>query len=177
MKVLKGILIALLVLVALILLVAVFLPSSFSVTRSIEIQKPVDVIFAETVDLNNRTNWDPWLAEEPSAKTTISGPGNEVGSTWSWEGEVIGSGSMTMEKIVENELIQSSLIFTAPQSSEATVLWKFDAIDTTSTTITWNISGELSYPVERYFGLMMDGMVGSQFEKGLLNLKTYIEQK
>jgi hypothetical protein len=44
--------------------------------------------------------------------------------------------------------------------------------------VTWHNGGHLGYnPVNRYFGLLMDKMMGPDFEKGLSNLKLIAEAK
>lgn len=177
MKVLKGILITIGIIVALFLIVAIFLPSSYVVERSLEIQQPIDRIFSVVVDLNQRSKWDPWLARDPKAETTITGLGNEPGSSWSWKSKTIGSGTLTIKKVIENESIESDLSFISPQSSKATIFWDFSPIDSMSTNVTWGISGDLAYPVERYIGLLMDKMIGVDFNSGLANLKAVVEKE
>jgi hypothetical protein len=44
--------------------------------------------------------------------------------------------------------------------------------------VTWSNEGDLgANPINRYFGLMMDRMMGPDFEEGLNNLKRTIEAK
>lgn len=43
------------------------------------------------------------------------------------------------------------------------------------TRITWRNEGNLPYPIGRYFGLGVEGMLGPQCEKGLANLKRVCE--
>ena len=46
------------------------------------------------------------------------------------------------------------------------------------TLVTWSDSGDMGMnPVNRYMGLMMDGMIGPDFELGLENLKTVVENQ
>ena len=45
------------------------------------------------------------------------------------------------------------------------------------TRVTWTNEGDMgTNPVNRYFGLMMDSMVGPDFEAGLKNLKALAER-
>ena len=45
------------------------------------------------------------------------------------------------------------------------------------TKVTWSFAGEAGRnPMMRYMGLMMDGMVGQDFEVGLANLKVLAER-
>jgi hypothetical protein len=44
------------------------------------------------------------------------------------------------------------------------------------TRVTWTNEGDMgTNPVNRYFGLFMDRLVGPDFEGGLKNLKTIVE--
>ena len=45
-----------------------------------------------------------------------------------------------------------------------------------NTKVTWSNEGDLgANPINRYFGLMMDRMMGPDFEEGLNNLKRAVE--
>ena len=171
MNVLKKILIGLGALIALFLIVALFLPSSYSVERTIEINKSPQVVFEQVANFNNWLKWNPWSELDPSAKNTITGPVREVGSIWAWEGEKTGTGSLTIAKIEPNKSMQCKLVFTAPNQGEAIDSWRFEPT-ANGTKVIWHNEGELGYPLYRYFGLMMESSIlGPQFEKGLANLK------
>ncbi len=175
MNVLKKILIGLGALIALFLVVGIFLPSSYRVERAIEINKAPEVVFTQVSDFNNWLKWNPWSEMEPTAKNTITGEARQAGSSWAWEGKVVGAGSMTFEKIEPNQRIESKLVFTAPQQAQAQDSWTF-APTAVGTNVIWHNEGGLDYPLGRYFGLMMDGSIlGPQFEKGLANLKRVCE--
>lgn len=175
MQVLKKILYAVIGVIVLLLVVAIFLPSEYKVSRSIEINQPDSIVFAKVVDFNYRASWDPWVSMDPEAKTTISGPVGQPGSTWSWEGKETGKGRMTIVKVEKNRMIESKLEFLEPQAGESDVTWKFEPA-AGGTMVTWQFSGAADYPVGRYLGLFMDTMVGSDFEKGLNNLKRVCEE-
>jgi hypothetical protein len=174
MKILKNVLIVIARLIGLILVIALFLPSQVHVERSTQINAPDSLVYAYLIDFNHRTSWDPWFEMEPSAEVTITGSEKGVGAGYSWKGEEIGSGKMTIVEVQENKSIKSRLVFIEPQSSESDVLWTLKGIGN-STKITWAFDAEVGYPIERYFGLFMDSMLGPSFEKGLSNLKNAIE--
>ncbi len=174
MKALKIVLLAVGALAALFLVIAAFLPSNYAVERSIEISKAPEVVFGQVVDFNNYLKWNPWSKMEPNAKNTISGAQGEVGASWHWEGDTVGTGSLTIAKIEPNKMIQSKLAFLAPYQSEASDSWTFEST-TAGTKVIWHNTGELPYPVMRYMGLMMEGMLGPQFEQGLRDLKAQCE--
>lgn len=163
-------------LVALFLVVAAVLPSSYRVERAIEINRPAQVIYPLVANLPNWPKWDPFTEQEPEAKSVFTGESGTVGSKWNWEGKVIGTGSLTVEEIVPNQLIRSKMVSVAPQPWAATDNWKFEPT-ASGTKVTWLIEGQLGYPVERVFGLFMESMLGPTFEKGLANLQKVSEQQ
>ena len=175
MKILKILLSAVGALAALFLLVAAFLPSSYTVERSIEINKPPAVVFEQVADFNNYLKWNPWSKLEPTAKNTITGVQKQVGASWMWEGsDQIGKGSLTLEKIEPYRALAFKLAFIAPYESEASDSWTFEQTPN-GTKATWHNTGELPYPMMRYMGLMLEGMLGPQFEQGLYDLKALSE--
>lgn len=176
MKVLKIILLVVVILVVILLVVAAFLPSEFKVSRSIEINQPVEIVFNTIDNYKKQPQWDPWLPQDPEAQVVFAGPDSGVGATYSWSGKIIGSGKMTIVEIEENKSIKCNLEFFEPQPMASKICWKLDPT-AAGTHVTWTNHGTLSYPVERFFGLMLDGMLGPDFERGLNNLKNLLEQK
>ena len=98
-----------------------------------------------------------------------------IGSGYSWEGDVIGSGKMTLNGFVENESVESTLEFFQPPMDPSNVYWKLEPVEN-GTKATWTNIGPIAYPVGRYVTLMMDSMLGPAFENGLNNLKAFCEK-
>ncbi len=174
MKFLKWLGIIILIIIALFLIIPLFLQSNFHVERSTVVEKPVNVVFQTAIDMNQRAKWDPWIEMEPEAKMNVQMTPEVIGSGYSWKGEIIGEGKITINEFVPNELIKSKIEFIAPQSMESDVIWNFMELDE-GTKIIWAFEGTLSYPIEKWFGLFMDNTLGSQFEKGLSNFKSLVE--
>lgn len=176
MKVLKRISLIILAIIALFLIVAVFLPSEYVVKRGIEINKPVDQVYGYVADFNNFQAWNPWTPLEPGHKFVVLGDSATVGQKYSWDGKMIGSGEMVFTEFKQNETIRSDISFLSPQQGNGVVEWTFEG-DSNMTKVNWSLIGEAGYPIGRYFGLMMDSMLGSNFEEGMSNLKTQLEAK
>jgi hypothetical protein len=174
MKFLKGVLVFLAVVLLLLLVVALFLPSSYHVERSITIACPDSVVYEQVIDFHNWQKWDPWSEADPEATYSIQGAPRGVGSIWSWEGEIVGTGSQTIVAAEEDRMVENKLVFTQPQAMEAVNTWSFESIDG-ETKVIWSMHGKLDYPVGRYVGLFMEQMLGPDFEKGLKNLKRVSE--
>ena len=176
MKILKRILVGLTVLLGLLLIVGLFLPSEFHVERRAEIAAPVDSVFKLVENTNNLVQWNPWSELDPESKNETSTPPTGVGAYWYWDGEIIGKGSMTLAALESNKSLEYILRFDEPKMDPSDILFKFSAT-ATGTEVVWINVGKLNYPIGRYFGLMMDSMLGSDFEKGLANLKAMAEKR
>ena len=170
----KKIFIFIMALIALLLVLAIFLPSSYKVERSLTINAPAEVVYKQVIDLNNYLKWNPWSKMDPEAKQTVAEKSFGVGASWSWDGEVVGKGGLTITEAVEYTSIKTELEFTEPRQDKGIGHWFFEESGGT-TIVTWSMEGDLGYPVGRYMGLMMDGMLGEQFEQGLENIKTIVE--
>jgi len=175
MKFLKWLGLTILAIVVLYLIIPLFLSSSFHVERSINIERPVEIVFQTATDMNMRAKWDPWIEMEPEVEMNVTMLPEIVGSGYTWKGEIIGEGEIEILEFVPNELIKSKIRFIEPQSMESDVIWTFKPTEK-GTEITWAFEGGLSYPVEKWYGLFMDKWMGPNFEKGLNNFKTLVEK-
>lgn len=163
------------VIVAFIVIVPEFIDADVTITRTIEINKPVDQVYSVVKDFNYYKQWNAWSQMDKTAKSEISGPVGEVGAIWSWNGDTVGIGTLTIEKLVPNQSITSRLEFVTPMAGEAQDLWNFEMVDSTVTKITWTYVGMTESYFMRYMNPMMEGMLGPQLEIGLANLKILIE--
>jgi hypothetical protein len=174
MKILKNLLIALVVILVVGGIVLYFLPKEFTISNSIEINKPLDVIYAQLSDYNKWGNWDPWMEMDPNAKITIEGTPGTPGHKMSWESKKIGEGSITVISAGGNQFVYSRLDFIKPFKSTFKDMMKLESIDG-KTKVTWTNSGGLPFPGGRIMGLFMDKEMGADQRKGLGKLKTYSE--
>jgi uncharacterized protein YndB with AHSA1/START domain len=160
------------ILILLVLIVPAFLPSKFSMSRSIEINAPVNTVFTRLTDLNEYVKWNPFPEEDPTNTADVSGTG--VGSSLIWKGEKTGEGKMTIASIEPEKKIAVKMDFYKPMSGEGMVHWITEPKSDSATEMVWTFDQDLTYFM-RYFGLVMDKMMGKHFEKGLLNYKTLVE--
>jgi uncharacterized protein YndB with AHSA1/START domain len=174
MKILKFIGIGLVILIVLLAILPVFLSSKSNVVRTTLINAPSDSVFNYLSDLKNFKDWSPWSSKDPNMVVTIEGTGS--GSVYSWKGnDQVGSGSMTITNIEAGKSVDVALKFIEPWESQANVKWSV-APEGNVTKVSWGMSQDLSYG-QKYFGLMMDKMIGPDFELGLAKLKANLEKK
>jgi effector-binding domain-containing protein len=173
MKALKIIGIILLVLVALFLIVAAFLPSKLHIEESMVINKPASLIFRQVNNFKNFTKWSPFQEMDPAMVNTFEGPEMGVGAKNIWTSKKTGNGSMTILESKPYTKVISSLDI---GMTGATNYFDFKE-EQGGTKVTWGVDfPKLSYPAERYAGLMMPRMMKPVFTKGLENLKKMTEE-
>lgn len=171
-----NILIALGLLVALFVVVAALQPANFRISRSASIAAPPAVLFEQTHDLRNFHTWNPWAKIDPAVVTTFEGPPSGVGSSMSWHGNhEVGEGTMTITECRPGELVRCKMAFKKPFQANHIAEFTFKP-EGSHTVMTWSMSGTNGF-LFKAVGLLMnsDTMVGSQFEKGLANLKALSE--
>ncbi|MBP6731703.1 MAG: SRPBCC family protein [Chitinophagales bacterium] len=174
MSIAKNLIIAFLVILVIAGAGIYFLPNTYTLTNSIEINRPVQLVYGQVADFKKWPAWSPWHEKEPTAKFTYDGAPNTEGQKMSWDGEKVGAGYMTLVVAGENEALVCSDVFTRPMDATAKDYWRFEA-NGDKTNVVWITSGGLKYPFGRLFGLAVDKVVGEDERKGLANLKKVCE--
>lgn len=162
-------------LVASLLIIAALMPKTYSVERSIVINRPVEHVMERISDLNYYSQWNPWQKADPTAKHTITGMPGSPGHKYAWEGKKVGVGSLTFIN-KDPKHIHFDLEFFKPWKSKAKDNWLFEPWDDGSQTkVTWQNGGGFPWPVARLMGPMITKNLNYQFEQGLNNLKKMCE--
>lgn len=176
MKALRITLIALIIVLAAGLILAAFLPSSYNVERSLLIKAKPETISNMITDFHQWDSWSPWKGQDSAAVYTYNDTIGK-GANMSWDGSIIGKGSLTITE-VKPEGIVYSLRFIDPFESTSTGGFSLESSDS-GTIVNWYDTGELGYPIGRLMSLIysFDEMMGPDFEKGLGKLKEEVEKK
>lgn len=162
------------IVVALFVAVGLFLPTNYHVTRSITIDATPDKIHSYVGNLDKWPAWSPWEKSDPSIKITPGNTRSGIGASQSWVGDS-GSGSLTFTHSSPQMGIRYDMMFNGTDPSTAEVVYTVSN-DGKSTTVNWNMDGELVMPViGGYFAMLMDSMVGPMFDDGLQRLKKAVE--
>jgi len=162
-------------LLILLTLVAYLLPRNVHVERSTQIAAPRATVFTIVNSFTHFNKWSPWAALDPNAKYTYEGPVAGVGARMIWIGDpsTMGSGSQIITASTPWETVTTDIDF-GPQG-KATGRFTLTA-QGPATHVVWALDTDLGMnPVSRYFGLMFDGMIGRDFEKGLAGLRKLAE--
>jgi len=155
-----------------ILVLPIFLSSAFSMSRSIEINSSAAQVFSRLTSLNEYVKWNPFPEGDPTNQATVNGEG--VGSFLIWKGKKTGEGKMTITNIEPGKKIDVKMEFYKPMKSEGMVHWIVNANSDSKSELIWSFEQELPY-FNRYFGLIMESMMGKHFERGLKNYKAIVE--
>jgi len=175
MKIVKRILLLLLVLVVLFVVVGLFLPSHYRVERSVSIRAKPGAIYAQISNFKNWLQWTAWnQTKYPDMQVKFEGPESGVGAAYTWEGKSTGQGQIRLTRADPDQGISYDLDFEHGKYKSQGAITLEPAGE--GVKVTWWNQGDLgSNPINRYFGLMMDRMMGPDFEEGLKNLKGKVE--
>lgn len=175
-KIIVRILLGLAALIVVFLIVVALQPASYKITRSAAIAAPAATVFAQVNDFHKWEAWSPWAKLDPSAKNTFEGAPAGTGAIFKWEGnDKVGEGQMTLTDSKPPEQILIKLEFIKPFPSACLTEFLFKP-DGEKTTVTWTMSGEKGFVSKAFCMFMdMDKMVGGDFEKGLVSLKSVSE--
>ena len=166
---------ALVAVVALLLVVGMMLPSGFKVQRSVDMSASPERIYPLIADPRDWKGWSVWNRRDPAMSMQYAGSPSGTGARWSWKSASEGNGEMEFTNAIANQRIDYALSFPdmGMRSSGQLRLEPNGG----GTRVTWTNEGDMgSSPVNRYFGLFMDRLVGPDFEGGLRNLKGLVER-
>lgn len=147
-----------------------FLESEYSTERTVLVQAPIDVVFAQVNNVKNWTKWGPWMKDE-TLKVQFGDKTEGIGASYSWTSEDSGNGILSIAKLEQNKSLNTDLNF---DGSQANGFWKFEQ-QNEGVKVTWGFNGVAENYFQRYFSLVIDMMAGGMFEEGLENLKEVAE--
>ena len=146
----------------------------FTVGPAIVINAPEGAVFPYVANLHKFNDWSPWAARDPQLRVTYSGPESGKGAHTEWESskKEIGTGLMEIteadpnrhaELVVNLDDLEGTTFYDiAPAGSGSKVTWGFGYNAGTS-------------PLGRWKGLMLDRLIGGEFQSGLVKLKEIVE--
>ncbi len=177
MKLIKNLFIGLALVLAVAIVVSFVLPKTQHVERSTEIAATAETIYPYLSRPKLFHKWMPWSKLDADMKVEFSGPEEGLGAGMRWQSKQsdVGVGSWTITEVVKNESLKVALDF--GDQGVATSFFHLQPQEE-KTKITWGFDSDMGMnPVMRWFGLMMDKMVGAQYAQGLATLKTMVEAK
>lgn len=153
-------------------------PSSYRVERGVRVDAPPAVVFEQVNDFQRWGAWSPWDKLDPNQRRTFSGAKEGQGATYEWAGnDQVGEGRMVIRESTPPERIVIDLHFLKPFESRTTTRFAFTPLGG-GTEVRWSLEGTNDF-LGKAFALLtdMDAMIGKDFEKGLLTLKSLTEEE
>ena len=151
-------------------------PAQFSISRSATIAAPPAEVFPLVNDFHRWDAWSPWAKLDPAMKQTYTGSPAGVGAVYSWVGnDQVGEGRMAIVESQPNERVGIKLDFLKPFAASNDAEFTFKPAGN-GVVVNWTMSGRNNF-ISKAFSLFMnmDKMIGSDFEKGLSQMKSVAE--
>jgi DNA gyrase inhibitor GyrI len=142
---------------------------AFRVEKSVLIEAPVEKVFGVVRDFRQWVPWSPWVIAEPDCALSYA----EDGMSYSWDGKIIGAGTMTLLEEDAPRSMRYRLNFLRPWKSESVVSFTFGK-EEGGTEVTWSMDGTLPFFMF-WMKSMMTTFVEMDYERGLHMLKDYVE--
>jgi len=165
-----GILLALCVVL---IVIGFLLPTTVVVERSRTIDQPAGVVFEVLGDLRHFSRWAPWLSRHPEMSWRLEGPSAGVGATLVWrETEAADESRLRIVGVEPSRRIDMVLEL---GDTEAESWFELESV-AAGQKVTWGMRIEFG-PLDlvgRYVGLMLPGLVGSDYREGLERLEAYL---
>lgn len=151
-----------------IVVVGLILPSGAHVERRIEIDARPAMVFALLNDFRWVSEWTTRTADDPNARTDISGPLRGVGAVLAWDGAISGTGS---ERIIASEPYQRvETVIDLGDGRDTRSVFEMED-DSAATTLHWTWERRYGMNlVGRYFALYLEGIVGETMDEELARL-------
>lgn len=166
------------VLVGLVIVLAVvgfILPGHYRVERSTVIAAKPAAIFPLVGDLKAWPQWGVWFRRDPAMQIDYSPSTTGVGAWSAWKSKSQGNGKMTVSSVQAPALFDYRIEFPDVGMAANGTMVLVPAADG-ATEVRMGMEGDLGHnPVNRWFGLFMEKMIGPDFEAGLANLKKVSE--
>ncbi len=152
----------------LMLISAIFMPDHYTLTSSVKTPISRQEVYSHLSDFQFWKNWSPLFRADSTAVIEESDKG------FFWKGERIGKGSMTVKRQKKDESLEILVEFVEPREVTTADTWTLKTTED-STEVTWQSTGELSYPMGRIFGLFLENQLQEQFDNALNSFVTHLD--
>ena len=175
MKIVRIVLLVLVIAVVGVLAFAATKPDTYHVERTAVIAAAPATVFAQVNDFRRWQEWSPWEDLDPAMQRSFSGPESGIDAVYGWVGPKAGEGKMTIVESAPDARVGIRLDFIKPMTETCQVSFAF-APAGDATNVTWTMDGKYNYMSKVMCVFMdMEKMIGTDYEKGLAQLKTLAE--
>ena len=145
------------------------------VERSIVVHVSPERVFPLVSDLRKFKEWNPWHARDPLTEYHFEGPASGTGAIMRWDSSdaEVGSGIQTIVESRPPEFVRSRLEFAGKGHASSSFVI---STDPEGSMVTWSLDSNFDDKLfGRYFGLVLEYLIGKDYETGLANLKRIAE--
>ncbi len=159
------------------IVVGLFLPREVYVARDTVIKAPPEAVFAYLNSPKKFNEWSPWAKRDPKTEYLFTGPDKGVGAKMAWKSnnKEVGTGTQEIVASMPGKKVRVKLDFgdmgngyaaytLTPEQGGTKIVWDFET----------DLGGNI---IAKYFGLMFDKWIGTDYEAGLASLKTLVEKQ
>lgn len=181
MKLLKSIMILLLIIIAGVIGFSLTIDGTFDSSATLDMNVAPKTVQTYVSNLTTWDKWGVWVQSDPSTKLDFSDPADGEGSWYTWDGDSIGKGKLTVLELTKNSM-GTQLEFDGMDGGNG--YWSFTE-SSEGTEVTWGVKGEMGMMGKLYMLFSqgstdidgsMDRMAGKDFVQGLDNLKVILEE-
>ena len=163
MRVIKLAVISFIVFFLLITAFSLLIPSNVRISRAIQIDAPRSVVLHQ---LNDPINWKNWFPSDDSIQYLYV------------EGKVKGILMDSASGLLINSVSDSLVTAIEAGKGDRQMMTGWSLVGDSRVTVQWWTDFELRwYPWEKFSSLLLDTRYGPRLEKGLAQLKIFIENK
>lgn len=145
--------------------------------RTTTINAPVEKVYDVVSDFSHNKHWYPWFKIDPETKYEFSENTSGTGASYSWSSEhpEVMTGSQEITEAVPNEFVNTRMNF-GDMTGDYKASFLLKELDDNSTELTWTYDGKADVMMEKIFiEFFIESFLGEQYESGLADLKSYIE--
>lgn len=146
---LQTIAIIIIVLVGLLLLAASMMEKEYSLSSSIIINRPQNVVFDYVKHLKSQERYSKWVMADPNVKLTYTGTDGTVGFRAAWESadKNVGVGEQEIMSIQEGIGYDAQIRFEKPFKGISTANVTTEAVSSNQTKVTTTFNSKTPFPM------------------------------
>ena len=175
---LQTIAIIIIVLVGLLFLAASMMEKEYSLSSSIIINRPQNMVFDYVKHLKNQERYSKWVMADPNVKLTYTGTDGNVGFRAAWESadKNVGVGEQEIMSIQEGIGYDAEIRFEKPFKGVSTANVTTEAMSSNQTKVTTTFNSKTPFPMNIMVP-MIKKMLQKDMDMNSENLKRVLENQ
>jgi effector-binding domain-containing protein len=132
-------------------------------------------LYNKVNDFKAWPRFSPWIEQDPEATISYGDKTIGEGASYSWQGEVLGEGTMSTVETNQNNSIAQKLEFITPFEASSNIKWDFETTEE-GTNVTWSMDGKQDFITKLFTTVMgsIESETGPNFERGLFKLDSIV---